>query len=320
MGKVIEHQKSIILNKKRSVNKVIYSVLAIISIFYFVKTIDFISGIDIVNYLNYATLSLKHLINNINNGLLQVIINEPIFLLINIVLNMIFSAEGVIIFIVIISVSLYYYSFGKLNNWNIYMIISTILLSQINVNFTTHIRQGLALSIYLFSFTKENKYKRFVLKLLACFTHTSLLFLFLFEIIEVILNWLKIRSFKIYKNIIISFILTMILVSIPLIATIIGDRRGQSYSLFFNISIGGGWIFWFLFGILYLKYNKTQKFYKLNVYGIIFYLVGYLIFQASARVFENIIPFIICDICNNKNKNYKYISMLLLLCFAILTL
>lgn len=300
---------------KKNNKKNIYLFVSICIAILLILPKDVLWAKDRHNYLDYAMQSNILFNRYMSRGILDFISNEPLFLVINIILNTILSPENVIKSIIFISTIIVLYSCGKLTNYNIFTIIIFLIVPQILKNHVIHLRQGLALSIYLLGVSSTNKLK--YIRYLSPLIHTSFFFVIAFEMIDC---FLKAAKLKYDSRLLIAFgILVIIPLLIPTIAKVFGDRRYSQYAFgLVRQDIGLGFLIWIIFSIVYIfVINKNNKINIICCYGIIFYITSYFTLDFTARIFENIIPIILISSINYRQKSIRYLFILFFIVFGI---
>lgn len=264
------------------------------------------------NYLVYAHSSLLTLERYLSEGILVVFSNEPLFLLINISLEFLNSPELTIKMIIFISTMIVLLCIGRLTDYNLIVIVLFLILPQVLKNHIIHLRQGLALSVYLLSFISIKGKKIAILRFVAPFIHSSFLFLLFFEYLE---KTLKFLWFKFILRMIFSVGLIFFLIqSVPILATIVQDRRAQEYDFSMASGASGlGLLMWV--GVAFIFILIVDKSKLINViccYGLVFYILSYFFLDFGARVFESILPLMIVAALNIHDKESKTFLVILL--------
>ncbi|MGB3159709.1 MAG: EpsG family protein [Carnobacterium sp.] len=273
-------------------------------------------AVDRLNYLDYANYSHITLGRYYESGFGTVFSNEPLFLLINIFLAFIFSPENILRIIIFSSTFLVLYSLGKKTNFSLWVLSFFVLIPQFNKNHIIHLRQGLALGVYLLSLNQKNNKISWVLKVVAVLIHTSIAFMILFELLDSVIEKLKIKHR--YKMLIVAALFFVFVNSFSLISLFIADRRFEEYA--FSVATGAsglGFILWLFVGIFFITLAKKTYTNRLCFYGIIFYLVSYYFVEFGARVFENIIPLIIVGMINEENKKIRLLYIAFLIFYGV---
>lgn len=303
-----------IKNKKKHRKIYIYLFFALLISYLLISPDDIMWAQDRFFYLVYAESSWTLIQNNISRGLFTFLSNEPLFLLINSALALLFSPESVVKIIIFTASFLGLYSLGRLSKYNFWILFLFLFVPTFLLKYTTHLRQGFAMSLYFWGLTgiandKKLKYIRF----LTPFIHSSMAFVLLYEFLEAFFKKIKFSSGL--RLIFSSGVLTSFMVLIPSLAVMFGDRRSGQYAFEFGLSGSGlGFFIWLLAGSYFIIFNKKTYISTICSYGIIFYLVSYFYLDFGARVFESVFPLIALSVVIDKKKWYRlsYIAFLIL--------
>jgi len=298
--------KLIELNKNYR-KKILYLIIATVLSYILIMPDNIMWAKDRFYYLEYARSSYLILRNNLDQGIITFLSNEPLFLVINFLLSYIFTPENTVRILILFSYFLFLYSFGKYSDYNLLLIIIFFLSPQVMLKYIVHLRQGLAMSLYYFSLFSNNHNKRIkYVKLLTPFIHSSMFFILFFEIVEFLLRKFK---FDVNVRLILSILIFILVMTfIRDIAYLIGDRRAAVYSNTLGINgVGLGFIYWFFLGTIIILFSNRTYYNILCFYGIIFYIISYFYLEYSARVFESMYPLILATGILDNKKWYRYI-------------
>jgi len=245
---------------------------------------------DRLNYINLAENTNYFLLSYYNAGIIEILFNEPIWLLINLGLAMLFTSEGVVQIIIFSSSFILSYMLLKDNPRNLLWLILFLLSPVIVTRFTSHIRQGLAMSIFFSGYFIKSKKKGAMLMAISPFIHSSYFIILPIIALPNLLHRLrlslgiKIQVFFIYAIIISIFI--------GVIAQILGARQGfyDELMLFNTLGSGIGFVYWFLILGLFLFQGKSFIVKHQVAIGIlILFLTAYFINVMTIRIFEGAI-------------------------------
>lgn len=271
--------------------------------------------LDRSNYLEYALSSEIILLDNyLSGGVISALFNEPLWLLINLALSLIFLPEQIVRIIILFSSIFFSYTLSKkLGAKNFLLVLLILLFPQVLQNYITHLRQGLALAIFMYGMLNAKKTKFYVL--LAALIHSSFYFILIFQLLETILVKMRLNFFlKVIAYFLSSILLIIIVDSV---ASLLGDRRGGQYSSD-DINVSGlGWIFWLIFFFILLM-RSYPLFKKPNgsLPIFIFYLTSYFSLAFVSRIFESILPYVFIGLKDLKSK-YYYLLFGLLFSFCV---
>jgi len=254
--------------------------------------LPFSSFKDRLNYINYATNSSAILSSYLARGVVDLLVNEPLWLLINIVLAFLLSPENVVRAIIFLSAFLFSYTFLRANPEKVIWLILFLLLPQVLKNYTTHLRQGLAISVFFVGYFSRKRIVRNSCLAAAPFIHASFFFVWVIILLECIGKKLH---FAIDVRVV-NAIISSIVLGISILPTIawLGARQGYEYSFGTQMETGLGFIFWLCMLMLMIFQGKSYlDKYAIPTFGVIFYLGMYFFLPFAARVFESILPFVL---------------------------
>lgn len=269
-----------------------------------------------MEYAKYSEILLNETIEKSSSNPLFIFANEPFWLLINNFLGLFFAPETVLRLIIFLSTLLVLFSLGRLTSYSLWTIIFFFIVVQILKNHITHLRQGLALGIFLLGLVIKGRIG-LILRLLSPFIHTSFWYMLFLELFHKLSKKIRLSfSFRLF----VFFICTVIIIFlIPFIVKITEDRRFSEYNFDMAQSASFlGFIWWILLGTLFLLGAKKNEYFELCIYGIIFYLVSYAFLDFSARLFENVIPLILAVMLMS-TKEYKFIFGMLMIFYGALS-
>lgn len=237
------------------------------------------------NYLVYATSPIEILSRYVNDGGVSFAFNEPVWLLINIGLSSFLAPENVLR--VLIFVPAFVTSFLVLRysprHWP--FLLAFLFAPQVIKNNIIHLRQGVAISVFLFGwFAMGNK--RLLFFFLAPFIHSSFFFVIMLLFFSRIFACLRFA----YDIRTIFYVVLALVVGVGLsfIASILGARQANGYEFTAANVSGLGFVFWF--GVLVLCFMEGRDFlnrYSFSIGVLLFYLTTYFLIEISARIFES---------------------------------
>ena len=247
---------------------------------------------DAVNYLRYATCPEAILQGYVSQGVLAVLANEPIWLLINIFFAKYFEPEYVIRTIIFISAFLVAFSSIKHNRKYFIWVMLFLILPQVIKNHIVHLRQGMAVAIFITGWYAVNQKMKWLLMGLTPFIHASFAFVLVLYFLSLLIKEMRLATDL--RTLCFIAITVAISLSLGWLASIVGARQATEYT-FSHADISGlGFIFWA--GILYLMHMQGKKFllkYMFEISGLIFYLISYWFIPVTARIFESMLLLIL---------------------------
>lgn len=251
---------------------------------YFLATLPIDIFLDRVNYINYAQHS--SIIATRYDGFAQYV-NEPLWLMINIVLNQIFGWKLALQLIIFFSAFSVAYLVLKYDYRYFLVLVAILLLPQVLKNHIVQLRQGLAVAFFLWGYFSSSKKLRYGLFLAAALIHSSFIivmsiFIMMYFIKRLPFTW----RIRLVCTVIVFAIMGLFILTV---ASLLGARQGDLYIADAAGGSGLGLLFWVaMFGIIWLEGAKfIEKNY--NLIGVLaFYIATYFTFPPTARVFEDV--------------------------------
>lgn len=297
--------------------KLIYIMLAILIGFLLIAPKDIKWARDRENYLVYAHQGWPLLKYYSASGLTTVLSNEPLFLLINAFIYS-FVNEFTTVKIIIFSASVMtLIAMGSMTKYNFLNFLFFGGLPSILINYTTHLRQGLAMAIYLVGIAALLKDKNLKhIRFLTPFIHSSMLFLLFFELSEYALRRLNLK--KHIKLLLFVVAIAAMFLFLPSVLKLIGDRRFEAYDFSFKIAGSGlGLIAWLTIGVFYILKTENKHLNIMVSLGMVFYLISYFYLEFGARVLQSILPIMVVTILNDPREWFRYTMSTMLLGFGL---
>lgn len=299
-----------------TVNKYIYQQFVIviyITSLYIISSLPNYIFRDRDSYIYYAANSQELIDFYSSTGLLNLLVNEPLFLLINKFLSSFLDPYFIPVFYTLTTFSIFFWLLSKQSRNVITLCLGLILFFIITYTFHLQfvtLRQSLAsfmllLGLYYF---KDNK-KIILLCFLAGFIHSSFYFIF----VLLILNWfLKTIIKKAILRYIIQFAIIFLLGFIAIkIASYLGMRQAENL-LDSNINVGGGaWIIWTIITIYIILWgNKTHTMlYEYSLIGLTTFIALYFTTPFVGRLITSFIPAVILVIVSR----FRFIEIIIIL-------
>jgi len=249
--------------------------------------------VDRSYYLVYARDSIVILGRYISEGVIRLFLNEPLWLSINIFLNYIFSGDQKLVVqsIIFFSSFIVFFKLFKENPRYFLFFLLVVISPQIIKNHITHIRQGLAIAIFLIGWGGGVN-KRFFWGFLACLVHSSFIFLLPILFLDIICKRVKISGeFKLLLAFIYPF---LVLVLFELVSSDIGVRQLEKGTVETSGASGLAFVFWFgVFVLMSLAGRKFRHEHFVALSMLFFYLVLYFFNPFSGRILESFLIIII---------------------------
>jgi len=241
---------------------------------------------DYLNYLNYASSSNNIISAYAQNGVLFLLFNEPVWLLTNSLLALFFPPEIVIRLITFISSFSASFILMTKSKRPFLWILLLLVLPAIFKNYLVHIRQGLAISLFLLAIYAPNQRLKNVFLTTAPFVHSSFFFVISFSLLSSVTASLRL---SLLQRLTLPIAIFSFFVPITLsISQLAGARQSAHYADLAIHASGLGFFFWTL--ILFIFILEGVSFLQSNYFAymsLVFYLVSYWFLPVSPRIFES---------------------------------
>ena len=273
---------------------------------------------DRVNYFKSIENSIAKFASYVVRGPVYSFFNEPLWLVITLLLNISFGSQDGIYFLSIINFSLIAVLVAKKVNYRIFIFLIILLHPIVMDKYIIHLRQGLAIGIMMLCWTENigNRKTLFGL-IISSLIHSSFFFVLLVWLYAEFSNRLRMPiALSISFWFLLSFFIT---INILNLASSLGARQSDFYSSQFSLQFGIGIMVWTVILVLFLIQNNSEVRDRLFVVNIIiFYLISYMIVPSvGARVLESCMIIIFINLINLKLHNYLNISVLAIYSVAL---
>jgi hypothetical protein len=245
--------------------------------------------VDRANYIGHAQYSSVVLGSYLSRGLGVLLVNEPIWLILNIFLLNFFEPENLVR--VLIFVSAFIAAFSMLRSARSLVVLiplaAFLLLPQVAKNHIIHLRQGVAVAVFLLGWFESRKSVRWLLFLAASFIHSSFFFVISLYILSEATR-LRNLSAKARLLLYVSACLAISIISLP-VAELLGARQVAEIEMVASGTASGlGFIFWLCIAAIF--FLQGRDFVLKNDFSlliVVFYLSNYFLLHFSARIFED---------------------------------
>ena len=248
--------------------------------------------IDRGNYLAYASDSMAILIRNAGKGWLAVLANEPLFLMINIVLSSLLSSEAIVRFLIFLPATIVAHFVLRREPRQFIWLLFFLLVPQVIKNHISHLRQGVAISVFLLGWSVRSVPLRWLLFGMTPFIHSSFLF-----VIGLLMMTKCVERLRLAADIrMLAFVCVGVTVGVTMgwLAQAVGARQVGEYAFDATSVSGLGfalWLFVLMFFVLQGKAFMQRNAFALS--ALILYLSTYFLVEVTARIFESAVIFVL---------------------------
>jgi len=240
---------------------------------------------DRASYLVYAEHSWLIFERYWETGPLAALANEPLWLLLNTGLTAVFPPEITLRIVIFVPATLVGWLVLRQDSRQFVWLLLFLLLPQVIKNHIIHLRQGVAIGVFLAGWFTSRQPLRWILLAATPFIHASFFFvLFLFVLVRIM------RSLRLaadLRTLLVAGAAAGIGSSLGLIEQL-GARQAENYTSSAADTSGLGFAFWALiFIVMFLQGREFLRQYAFEVGTITFYLCTYFFFPITARIFES---------------------------------
>jgi hypothetical protein len=262
---------------------------------------------DRINYLTYASGSFVILQRYLESGgWVTLFMSEPLWLLINIGLSRFLQPEDVLRVIIFLPAFIVSYLALRSNPPDAIWIALFLLIPGVLKNHIVHLRQGLAIAIFLVGWFARHRGLCVVCFLAAPFIHVG--FFATLGLMALAHATKRLRFAPDLRLIAFVGVGVLLGVSLPWIGDLYPiTRQASEYDLRLISGSGLGFLFWgsiFLLMLLQPRYYLEEHAFEIGT--ILFYLMLYPLVAISARVFENTILLVLLAGLRLSNPNRKF--------------
>lgn len=241
---------------------------------------------DRVNYLVYAQDSWYLLLTYWERGVLPTLANEPLWLLLNAALGSWLAPDIVVRVLIGVPAALVAWLILRYGQGHLFWLLLILLLPQVVKNHIIHLRQGVAIAIFLAAWHIRRQPFRALLMLATPLIHASFAFIIGLLGLSRITWFLRfapdLRSLVFLgSGIFIGF-------GLEVLATSVGARQASLYHFIAADVSGLGFLFWTTVFIIWCL--ESRRFLREHAFEssiILFYLGTYFLVEVAGRVFES---------------------------------
>lgn len=241
--------------------------------------------LDRVNYLNYAENSWFIFARNLAISPLVVFANEPLWLLINTGLAMLLPSEIVLRVIIFVPASVVAWFVLRQQPQQFIWLLLFLLLPQVIGNHISHLRQGMAIAVFLMGWFSNKQPLRWLMFAAAPLIHSSYFFILVLLVATNLMLHLRLAADV--RTLVFVVLGVAAGVSTFWVASFLGARQALIYDFSMTDVSGLGAVFWGVVFIVMCFQGRTfmrRHTFELGV--IVFYLSTYLLLEVTGRIFE----------------------------------
>ncbi|BCX02585.1 MAG: hypothetical protein KatS3mg053_0523 [Candidatus Roseilinea sp.] len=244
---------------------------------------------DRANYLAYAEYPVAILQAYVELGPAALLSNEPLWLAINIVLASFLAPEDVVRVIIFVPAFVVAWITLQSSPKHVIWLMLVLLYPVVIKNHIIHLRQGVAVALFLAGLALRREWLRYMLIGATPFIHSSFFFVIGIGTLAQLSRRLRFAT----DLFVILFVLVTLAVVLSLegLASVLGARQANQYDLRQGTVVSGaGFVLWLAVLILMMLEGKCYlRQHRFAVAVILFYLGTYFFVPITARVFESML-------------------------------
>lgn len=240
---------------------------------------------DRLNYFVYASSSdiilTRYTVNN-----LSFLSNEPLWLYLNIFLSRFLYPDDLVKFIVFAPAFLTSFFVIRSDSKNAIWLIVILILPQVVKNNIIHLRQGVAISLFIIGYYSNSKPLRFILMAAAPLIHSSFFFILMIWGITYATGVLRLSVAM--RVLFFTACYAVVALLLLVAASNLGARQALLYESIDPEVSGFGFMFWSSILILFLSAGTDfVRRFAFPISILTFYLATYFAVPFSARILES---------------------------------
>ncbi|MBL8252238.1 MAG: hypothetical protein JNJ76_01370 [Candidatus Competibacter sp.] len=240
---------------------------------------------DRASYLIYAEHSWEIFERYWGVSPLVGLVNEPLWLLINIGLAAVLPPEAVLRTIIFVPATLVAWLVLRQNPRQFGWLLLFLMLPQVVKNHIIHLRQGLAIAVFLAGWLASRQSLRWTLFAATPFIHASFFF--------VLFLWVMVKSMRLLR--LAADLRTLLVAGAAIgvggsywLVDVLGARQAELYTASATDLSGLGFAFWALVLIvMFLQGREFLRQYVFEISTIVFFLGTYFFSPVTGRIFES---------------------------------
>lgn len=247
---------------------------------------------DRVYYWQYAVDSQRIFDSYMAVSPLVVVANEPAWLFVNMGLAEVLGPEGVMRTVIFVPAFVVSFLLLRAHSSQWPWVLVLLLFPPLIKNHIIHLRQGVAVALFLIGWTGRTRARRWGFMGVAPFVHSSMfLALALHSLVELIKRLRLGADVRALASVVAAVVVGA---SLAIVADLLGARQGDQYRDMAASGSGIGFAFWLLMSFpFFFEGSAFLRRHALAVSAILFYLGTYFLTPLTARIFESLLPLVV---------------------------
>lgn len=238
------------------------------------------------NYLAYATWSGDLLTRYWSTSPLVAFANEPIWLVINDWLASVLSPENTVRAIIFVPATMLAWVVLREQPRHFVWLLLFLFLPQVVKNHVIHLRQGVAIAIFLCGWFTRRPALRYLLLATTPLIHAAFFIVLGLLALTQFGRWIRLSGHLRTSLALGAGVAAVI--GLAQAASVLGARQASTYAFTASEISGLGFFFWF--SVLVVMCMQGRSFIREHAFElatIVFYLCTYFFIEVSARIFES---------------------------------
>lgn len=267
--------------------------------------------VDRVNYFAYASNS-DFIVSLYDGNARALFANEPLWLYMNVWLSYFFDSEQTVRFFIFSSAFVSSYLLVRKEKSHIIWLILFLFMPGLIKNYIVHIRQGVAIAIFMAGYYSKSKYWRAIFWAMTPFIHSSYFFVLMLAGINYATTAMRLPTWMRVSFFAVCYLVTALLMDV--IAAGVGARQVIEYQNVEVVVSGIGFLFWAM--VIWMFLSSGPDFIRqhaLPISILALYLGTYFIVPFAARILESgLFLILVSGLALQGWKRNVYLAMLTL--------
>lgn len=248
--------------------------------------------VDRDNYLIYVRDAGRILEGRLEAGWLPTLANEPLWLLLNLALGAVLAPEDVVRSLVLLPAAVVAWRVLEASPRDLGWLLLFLLVPQVVKNHVIHLRQGVAIAVFLLAWFRPAGSLRLLLLACAPLIHAS--FFFVLALMGLIGLARRLRLAADVQLVAVVGVGIALGLALQTLARAVGARQGDEYQFTATEVSGVGFVFWFAVLMLFcLQGRDFLRRHALALGAVAFYLSTYFLVEVTARIFESMVAIVL---------------------------
>ena len=243
--------------------------------------------LDRENYMGYLANAQILLIEWVDGGVIRILANEPLWIVMNWGLSFLLSQEQSLQLLIFIPAAAVAYFSLRVDARFFVVLVGFLLLPQVIKNHVVHLRQGVAVAVFILGWFAHTRRLRWGMWCLTPFIHSSFFFVLgIFCLASLCRRW------RLPVPLVVAMMFAFgaaVGLALQQLALVAGARQGEESVIQGSLEVSGlGFVFWLSAMVLLIMQGKSfVRAHLFEISTVVFYLATYFLTPYSGRIFES---------------------------------